>query len=65
MLNILFKNFMRSKGLLMGLLFLLMAGWIGLYTGKQFLHKQQKNIEKTAHFQAESIERNVRYNKEI
>lgn len=64
MLNILFKNFMRSKGLLMGLLFLLIAGWIGLYTGKQFLHKQQENIEKTAHFQAESIERNVRYNKD-
>lgn len=61
MFKIIFKNFIRSKGLLLGLLFLLIAGWIGLYTGKQFLNKQQNIIDKTAHFQQESIERNVRF----
>jgi ABC-2 type transport system permease protein len=66
MFNIILKNFIRSKGLLWGLLFLLLAGWIGLYTGNQFLKKQHETIEKTAHFQQESIERNVRFvNKEM
>jgi ABC-2 type transport system permease protein len=64
--NIIFKNFIRSKGLLLGLLFLLIAGWVGLYIGKQFLNRQQDIIDKTAHFQQESIERNVRFvNKEM
>ena len=66
MFNIAFKIFIRSKGLLLGLLFLLMAGLIGIYSGKQFLEKQRTNIEKTIQFQKESIERNVKYNeKEI
>ncbi len=61
MLNIVFKNFIRSKSLVVGWLFLVLAGCIGLYTGNQFLQQQRKNITQTIDFQHESIERNVRY----
>ncbi len=66
MLKISFKNFIRSKSLLLGLLFLLIAGGIGLFTGGRFLQKQRENIEKTTHSQEESIKRNVQFvNKEM
>jgi ABC-2 type transport system permease protein len=66
MTKLIFKNFIRSNGAIPGLLFLLFAGLVALYSGQQFLHKQRENIDKTAHFQQESIERNVHFfNKEM
>jgi ABC-2 type transport system permease protein len=66
MARLIFKNFIRSNGAIPGLLFLLCAGLVALYSGQQFLYKQRDNIDKTAHFQQESIERNVHFfNKEM
>jgi ABC-2 type transport system permease protein len=66
MTTLLLKNFLRSKGLLLGLLVLFVAGLISLQIGKKFQDKNKEIIEKTAHFQQESIARNVEYNqKEI
>ncbi|AYQ36319.1 DUF3526 domain-containing protein [Runella sp. SP2] len=64
--TLLLKNFFRSKGLMIGLLFLLGAGLVSLHIGKLFLDKNQEIIEKTAHYQQESIARNVKFHpKEI
>lgn len=63
---LLLKNFLRSKGLMAGLLILFTAGLISLNIGKHFLDKNKKNIDKTAHYQQESIARNVAFHpKEI
>ena len=63
---LLIKNFLRSKGLMMGLLLLLVAGLISLNIGKHFLDKNKEIIEKTTHYQRESIARNVEFHpKEI
>ena len=66
MTRLLFINFIRSKGLLWGLGFIFFAGLLGINNGKQFLDKYQENITQTAHFQQESIDRNVKFHqKEI
>jgi ABC-2 type transport system permease protein len=63
---LLLKNFLRSKGLMSGLLILFVAGLISLHIGKHFLDKNKEIIEKTAHYQQESIARNVEFHpKEI
>ena len=66
MTSLLFINLMRSKGLMVGLLVLFMAGLISLQIGKSFLEKNEKIIEKTREYQEESIEKNVElHSKEI
>ena len=66
MTSLLFINLMRSKGLMVGLLVLFMAGLISLQIGKSFLEKNEKIIEKTQEYQQESIEKNVElHSKEI
>ncbi|MDJ1484124.1 DUF3526 domain-containing protein [Cytophagaceae bacterium YF14B1] len=66
MTGLLIKNFVRSKGLMTGLLLLFLSGLISLNVGKHFLEKNQQLIQQTAHFQQENIDRNVKYvNKEI
>ncbi|MDZ7935930.1 MAG: DUF3526 domain-containing protein [Emticicia sp.] len=63
---LLLKNFLRSKGLMAGLLILFTAGLISLNIGKHFLDKNKEIINKTAHYQQESIARNVEFHpKEI
>jgi ABC-2 type transport system permease protein len=63
---LLLKNFLRSKGLMTGLLILFVAGLISLHIGKHFLDKNKEIIEKTAQYQQESITRNVEFHpKEI
>ncbi|MER0440565.1 DUF3526 domain-containing protein [Emticicia sp. W12TSBA100-4] len=63
---LLIKNFLRSKGLMTGLLILFVAGLISLNIGKHFLDKNKEIIEKTAHYQQESIAKNVEFHpKEI
>ncbi|MCU0439933.1 MAG: DUF3526 domain-containing protein [Raineya sp.] len=66
MVALLIKNFIRSKGLLVGLAILFISGIISLNIGKQFLEKNEKIIQKTSHFQKENIDRYVQYmNKEM
>ncbi|MCU0324064.1 MAG: DUF3526 domain-containing protein [Spirosomaceae bacterium] len=63
---LLIKNFLRSKGLMAGLLILFAVGLISLNIGKHFLDKNREIIEKTARYQRESIARNVEFHpKEI
>ncbi|MDR7209444.1 DUF3526 domain-containing protein [Flavobacterium piscis] len=61
MLALLFKNFIRSKGTKIGLLFLLLIGFISLLIGHQFQQKQSQNITEAATYQKEHIERNAAY----
>lgn len=58
---LLVKNFLRSKGLMIGLLLLLIAGLVSLHIGQHFLEKNREIIKRTAHYQQESIARNVKF----
>lgn len=64
MLVLLFKNFIRSKGTKIGLLFLLIIGFISLLIGRQFQEKQQQNITEAAIYQKEHIARNAAFHKD-
>ena len=64
MLALLFKNFIRSKGTKIGLLFLFLIGFISLLIGKQFQEKQSKNIYEAAEYQKEHIARNAAFHKD-
>ncbi|MBF4516806.1 DUF3526 domain-containing protein [Flavobacterium sp. ANB] len=64
MLALLFKNFIRSKGTKIGLLFLLLIAFISLLIGQQFQQKQSKNITEAAVYQKEHIARNAKYHKD-
>jgi len=64
MLSLLFKNFIRSKGTKIGLLFLLCIGFISLLIGKQFQDKQQNNIQEASVYQKEHIARNAAFHKD-
>jgi ABC-2 type transport system permease protein len=64
MLALLFKNFIRSKGTKIGLLFLLCIGFISLLIGKQFQDKQQNSIQEASIYQKEHIARNAEYHKD-
>ncbi|UUF12814.1 MULTISPECIES: DUF3526 domain-containing protein [Flavobacterium] len=64
MLVLLFKNFIRSKGTKIGLLFLLIIGFISLLIGRQFQEKQQNNIDEAAIYQKEHIARNAAFHKD-
>lgn len=64
MLVLLFKNFIRSKGTKIGLLFLLIIGFISLLIGSQFQEKQQSNIAEAAVYQKEHIARNTAFHKD-
>ncbi|HEX8017829.1 MAG TPA: DUF3526 domain-containing protein [Flavobacterium sp.] len=61
MLALVFKNFIRSKGTKIGLLFLLGNGFISLLIGHQFQEKQDRNIKEAATYQKEHIARNAEY----
>lgn len=61
MLELLFKNFIRSKGTKIGLLFLFLIGLISLLIGHQFQQKQSQNITEAVTYQKEHIARNAGY----
>lgn len=61
MIQLAHKNFLRSKSVKIGLSFLLVAGIISLFVGKQFIEKQKQNVLKTAQYQREHIEKNVKF----
>jgi len=64
MLALLFKNFIRSKGTKIGLVFLLVICFISLLIGQQFQQKQQNNIKEAALYQKEHIARNAAFHKD-
>ena len=64
MLSLLFKNFIRSKGTKIGLLFLFLIGFISLLIGKQLQEKQSQNITEAAVYQKEHIARNAAFHKD-
>lgn len=61
MLSLLLKNFMRSRGLMIGLFLLFFSGCVSINIGKYLLDTKQEIIAQTAHYQKESIDRNVKY----
>ena len=61
MLALLFKNFIRSKGTKIGLLFLLIISCISLLIGQQFQEKQNQNVKEAAVYQQEHIAKNVKF----
>lgn len=62
MTRLLLKNFVRAKGLMLGLLLLFIAGCISLYIGHRFIEQNKETVEQSAHFQQENMERYVEYN---
>ena len=64
MIVLVFKNFVRSNVVKIGLIFLMVAGIISLFIGKQFIKKQQQSIVETEAYQKEYIERNVNFHKD-
>lgn len=55
-----FKNFIRSRIVIASLTIFFSAGLLSIFLGKQFLEKQQANIEAVTLLQKEQIERNVK-----
>lgn len=64
MTSYIFKQFFRNRGYLSALVFLLIAGIMAIYTGKNFLDRNQDIIEKSRLFQQESIDKNLTYHKD-
>ncbi|MEO8253876.1 MAG: DUF3526 domain-containing protein [Flavobacterium sp.] len=61
MLVLLFKNFIRSKGTKIGLIFLLVICFISLLIGQQFQQRQSQNIVEATTYQKEHIAQNADY----
>ncbi|MEM9886802.1 MAG: DUF3526 domain-containing protein [Bacteroidota bacterium] len=61
MTQLLIKNFLRSKGLMIGLLLLFLTGLVSLHIGKIFLERQADIITKTAHYQTENHRQHLTY----
>lgn len=64
MLALLFKNFIRSKGTKIGLIFLLIIGFISLLIGQQFQEKQQNNIAEAKEYQKKHLVQNAEFHKD-
>ena len=60
MITLILKNFLRSNSVRIGVIFLLLAGIISLFVGRQFIDKQHQSITETALHQKEHIARNVK-----
>lgn len=63
MLILAFKNFIRSRSVMAGIAFLLLAGVISLVIGKQFLKRQQQHLRDVTAWQQEHVQRNVTFHK--
>ncbi len=63
---LLIKQFLRSKVAIVGLSFLLIAGFVAIFIGKSFITKQQKKVAATAMYQKKHIAKTVQFeNKEM
>lgn len=61
MYRLAFRNFIRSRSVIIALVLFLLVGIVSIFIGKQFLEKQQAAIEAVTQLQKEQIERNVEY----
>ncbi|MEM8523311.1 MAG: DUF3526 domain-containing protein [Bacteroidota bacterium] len=61
MTQLLIQNFLRSKGLMIGLVLLFFTGLVSLHIGKIFLEQQADIVSKTAHHQEESHQQHLEY----
>ncbi|MDF2192038.1 DUF3526 domain-containing protein [Paraflavitalea sp. CAU 1676] len=61
MIQLAFRNFIRSRSVMAGLLLLLVAGIISLFIGRQFVERQQQHIADVTAWQQEHIDHNVKY----
>lgn len=64
MLVLLFKNFIRSKGTKIGLIFLLLIGFISLLIGQEFQQKQEQNSIEAKKYQKEHLVQNAEFHKD-
>ncbi len=64
MITLILKNFLRSNSVKIGVLFLLLAGIISLFVGKQFIDKQKQSVAETAQYQQKHIADNVKNHKD-
>lgn len=64
MIQLIFKNFIQSKGTKIGLVFLLIVGLVSIVIGRQFQYKQAQNTTEATLYQKEHLERNAQYNKD-
>ncbi|MEA5460892.1 DUF3526 domain-containing protein [Arcicella sp. LKC2W] len=61
MITLMFKNFLRSNSVKIGVLFLLFAGIVSIFVGRQFLDKQHQSILATATYQKQHLNQNVKF----
>jgi len=61
MIGLLFKQLLRSRGLVIGLLTLFVVGVLSIHTGKVFNNRQAQIIELTEQVQSEQVDRNIEY----
>ncbi|MEM0991396.1 MAG: DUF3526 domain-containing protein [Bacteroidota bacterium] len=61
MTQLLITNFLRSKGLMIGLLLIFLTGLVSLHIGKVFLAQQADIAVKTAHYQTEHHRQHLTY----
>ncbi|CCH55102.1 hypothetical protein BN8_04337 [Fibrisoma limi BUZ 3] len=61
MLNLLFRSFIRSMGVKIGLGFLFLAGLVSLLIGRQFLDRQARNSRDVIAAQRVDLERHARF----
>lgn len=66
MIALLFKNFIRSKTVIVSLLLILLLGFTAIFIGRQFITKQENAIAEVSKYQQEHIARNVKfYNQDV
>lgn len=61
MYRLAFKNFIRSKSVIIAIAVFLLTGIISIFIGKQFLEKQHASIEAVTELQKVQIDRNVNH----
>ena len=61
MLHLLFRSFIRSTGVKIGLGFLLLAGIVSLLVGRQFIDRQQRNSREVVAAQRTDLLRHARF----
>lgn len=64
MYRLLFKEFFRSKVVILSLVLVGVLGLTGILIGKQFLDRQELATEQVAQYQKEHIERNVKFHQD-
>lgn len=64
MYRLIFKQFFRSKVVMLSLVLVVVLGLAGILIGKQFLDRQERATEQVTQYQKEHIERNVKFHQD-